>query len=147
MKNFYEVLRVKTNASSMQIKRAYIQLVTKYHPDIYPGDKKYAERYTAVLTEAYFVLKDEDRRKDYDFSHNINIKKWDKYIKSSPSCECPAPSKKASQRETAEYLVNRKRRTGGFFYIIGKIFKSKVFIAFVVIVALSFGIATLIYWK
>ncbi len=146
MKNFYEVLRVKTNASSMQIKKAYIQLITKYHPDIYPGDKSYAERYTAVLTEAYFVLKDDERRKDYDLSHEINFKKWDKYVKSNPYCECPKPTKKASQKETAEYLVNRKRK-GGLFSLVGRILKSRVFIAFIIIVALSFGIATLIYWK
>ena len=42
MKNFYEVLRIKPNATQQQIKRAFIELVTKYHPDIYQGDKDYA---------------------------------------------------------------------------------------------------------
>ena len=74
MKNFYEVLRVRTNATQAQIKKAFLYLVSKYHPDVYTGDKLYAERYTALLTEAYSVLKDPERRFDYDMRHNINTR-------------------------------------------------------------------------
>ena len=74
MKNFYEVLRIKPNATQQQIKRAFIELVTKYHPDVYQGDKDYAARYTAVLTEAYAVLKDEEKRRIYDETHGIKYR-------------------------------------------------------------------------
>ena len=63
MKNFYEVLRVRTNASQEQIRKAFMELVSKYHPDVYKGDKIYAERYTAVINEAYSILKDPERRR------------------------------------------------------------------------------------
>ena len=71
MKNFYEVLRVRTNATEAQIRKAYREMITKFHPDIYRGDKEYAVRYTAILTEAYATLKDPERRRIYDEKHGI----------------------------------------------------------------------------
>ena len=42
--NHYEVLGIKKTATTSEIKEAYKELVKKYHPDIYPGDKSYAEK-------------------------------------------------------------------------------------------------------
>lgn len=65
--NYYEILEVNENASIEVIDKAYRVLAKKYHPDVYTGDKKEAERIMKKLNEAYDVLSDESKRSNYDF--------------------------------------------------------------------------------
>ncbi len=68
-RDYYEVLGVERSASLEDIKKAYRQLALKYHPDKNPGDAA-AEESFKEATEAYEVLKDEQKRKSYDsFGH------------------------------------------------------------------------------
>ena len=71
MKNFYEIIGVEPNADFASIKSAYLKKIKEYHPDVYEGDKDFAEQKTAEITEAYNVLKDEQLRKEYDLKNNI----------------------------------------------------------------------------
>jgi molecular chaperone DnaJ len=64
-KDFYAVLGVGSNASQDEIKKAYRGLARQLHPDRNPGDQKSEERFKEV-SEAYDVLSDEKRRKEYD---------------------------------------------------------------------------------
>ena len=64
--NYYEILEVNENASIEVIDKAYRVLAKKYHPDVYEGDKKQAEAMMQKLNEAYDVLSDENKRKNYD---------------------------------------------------------------------------------
>lgn len=64
--NHYEILKVKSSASQDEIKSAYKSLIKKYHPDIYPGDKTFAERKTAAINAAYDVLSNPETRAQYD---------------------------------------------------------------------------------
>ena len=48
----YEILGIRKTATSEEIKNAYKQLVKKYHPDVYPGDKTFAEKKTQEINEA-----------------------------------------------------------------------------------------------
>jgi len=64
-RDYYEVLGVNRNASDAEIKKAYRQLAVKHHPDKNPGDKK-AEAQFKVLSEAYSVLSDGQKRATYD---------------------------------------------------------------------------------
>ena len=66
MKDYYKLLKVSQEATQEEIKRAFVEEVRKYHPDLYTGDKSFAEKQTAQLTEAYNILKDEASRKKYD---------------------------------------------------------------------------------
>lgn len=63
--DYYSVLGVDKKASPDDIKKAYRKLAVKYHPDKNQGDKKAEETFKKV-NEAYEVLSDEEKRKNYD---------------------------------------------------------------------------------
>jgi len=65
VKDYYEILGVKKSASQEEIKKAYRKLARKYHPDLNPNDKE-AERRFKSISEAYAVLGDAKKRKEYD---------------------------------------------------------------------------------
>ncbi len=68
-RDYYEVLGVSKDASADDIKKAYRTLGKKYHPDANPGDKQAEEKFKEV-GEAYAVLSDPDKRRQYDqFGH------------------------------------------------------------------------------
>jgi curved DNA-binding protein len=64
-KDYYAVLGVDKTAGTEQIKKAYRKLAIKYHPDKNPGDRQ-AEEHFKEVTEAYAVLSDPDKRRQYD---------------------------------------------------------------------------------
>ncbi len=64
-KDFYEVLGVTKDASEADIKKAYRKLARVHHPDSNPGDSKAEERFKSI-SEAYAVLSDSDKRREYD---------------------------------------------------------------------------------
>lgn len=68
-RDYYEVLGVSKTATDAELKKAYRQLAKKYHPDINPGDKE-AEAKFKEASEAYAVLSDPEKRRQYDqFGH------------------------------------------------------------------------------
>ena len=68
MKDYYEVLGIDRNASKDEIKRAYHRLAHKFHPDKKGGDEqKFKE-----VNEAYQVLSNEQKRKQYDQFGNVS---------------------------------------------------------------------------
>lgn len=68
-RDYYEVLGIQKNATDADIKKAYRVLAKKYHPDANPGDKE-AEAKFKEASEAYAVLSDADKRRQYDqFGH------------------------------------------------------------------------------
>ena len=152
MKNFYEVLRVRTNATTVQIKKSFLELVSKYHPDVYEGDKTYAERYTALLTEAYTVLKDPEKRFDYDLKHNINtrptsreLRKEDRQIRRQQKEERYFTGKNYEQEMSMKYFKNteRKKKRG----LLKRLFTSKLFYCLLFVFGLEVLIVMLFYLR
>ncbi|XP_077353511.1 dnaJ heat shock protein family (Hsp40) member A3a isoform X1 [Festucalex cinctus] len=63
--DFYQVLGIPRTATQKEIKKAYYQMAKKYHPDTNKDDPKAKEKF-AQLAEAYEILGDEGKRKQYD---------------------------------------------------------------------------------
>lgn len=64
-RDYYEVLGVEKNADDAALKKAYRVLAKKYHPDMNPGDAE-AEKKFKEASEAYAVLSDPEKRRQYD---------------------------------------------------------------------------------
>jgi curved DNA-binding protein len=64
-RDYYNILGVNKNSSDGEIKRAYRKLAMKYHPDRNPNRKEGEERFKEI-NEAYAVLSDKEKRKQYD---------------------------------------------------------------------------------
>ena len=69
-KDYYAALGVSKSASTADIKKAYRKLAQQHHPDRNKGDDKSEEKFKEV-SEAYSVLSDEAKRKEYDEARSL----------------------------------------------------------------------------
>jgi len=67
LKDYYEVLGVDQGASQEEIKKAFRRLALRYHPDRNPQNQKQAEERFKEINEAYQVLIDESRWREYNY--------------------------------------------------------------------------------
>lgn len=79
MESYYSIIGVSSNASAEEIKRAYLKLAQKYHPDRFqdPKEKEKAHNRFSKVTESYRVLSDENLRAEYDKSLQKGVKPKD----------------------------------------------------------------------
>jgi curved DNA-binding protein len=92
-KDYYEILGVTADAETKDIKTAYRKLARKYHPDLNPGEE--AEERFKEVAEAWEVLKDKDRRAEYD--------ELRRYGGAGSGGFEPPPGWQAGGRERAQY--------------------------------------------
>ncbi len=65
-KDYYAILGISREASQEEIKQAYRRLVKQWHPDLHPENRKEAEERFKEIQEAYEVLSDPEKRRQYD---------------------------------------------------------------------------------
>jgi curved DNA-binding protein CbpA len=68
MKDYYKILGIPETADQKQIKSAFRKLAFQYHPDKNPGNEETAEARFKEINEAFAVLGDENKRKQYDMA-------------------------------------------------------------------------------
>ena len=78
-KDFYKILGVPRDADAKVIKQAYFKMAKKYHPDSHPKDDKNAKERFQDVSEAYDILSDEDRKRDYDIELDSTSARSSKY--------------------------------------------------------------------
>ena len=86
MKNYYQLLGIKNNASKDEIKKAFRLLATLYHPDRHPQNKRYFTNQFIAVKEAYDTLINVQKRQAYDL-----------YLHSNAQSEKSKPQEQASQ--------------------------------------------------
>ena len=68
--DYYKILNVSPEATEDQIRKSYKKLAIKWHPDKNPDNRKEAEEKFKQISEAYSVLGDKDKRREYDAYKN-----------------------------------------------------------------------------
>ena len=123
-KDYYQILGVRPDASEKEIRHAYYALAKKLHPDKAKNNEKQSdnELKLAVISEAYNVLKDPARRKDYDETlkkKSIESKKPSSKpqkteppptLSTSTSQSFPTDMKSAGTQQYADQRVNIAKR-------------------------------------
>ncbi|HFQ80548.1 MAG TPA: J domain-containing protein, partial [Desulfobacterales bacterium] len=72
--DYYKVLGVNKQATKDEIKKVYRKLALKYHPDRNKGDKQAEEKFKQI-SEAYAVLSDPEKKKQYDTFGSADFQK------------------------------------------------------------------------
>jgi curved DNA-binding protein len=112
IRNYYELLGVKRDATPEEIKQSFRKLARKYHPDLNPGDKAAEEKFKDV-SEAYEVLSDLSRRSQYDKFTGF----WRK--KSRSKAQNPNPDRSGDEETGDDFntfidrLLGRKKESTG----------------------------------
>jgi curved DNA-binding protein CbpA len=88
-KDFYAVLGVSSSASQDEIKKQYRRLAAKHHPDKNLNDAKAAERFKEI-SEAYTVLGDAEKRKQYDDMRRLGRSRGSVGVRRSVPRRCAA---------------------------------------------------------
>ncbi len=101
MINYYSILGITQEATSIEIKKAYRSLAKKYHPDTNPNNKVAQEKFTTI-TAAYEVLSDEKKRQEYDKKFNL------KNTRQSNSSKNKQNSQTTSQATEFDFVKTRQ---------------------------------------
>jgi DnaJ-class molecular chaperone len=107
MKNYYEILEVKSDTSDEVIKAAYRALMKKYHPDNGGNQDPTGEK-LRLVKEAYDCLSDPQRRKQYDVQFRME------YSKAGTSAKCESQPK-AQEPESVQKNDDVEKKHRSFF--------------------------------
>ncbi len=109
-RDYYKVLGVCTTSSAEEIKKAYRSASKKYHPDLNPDLKLFSEEKMRELVEAYEVISDPEKKKEYDKQPQFQLRKGRQAHLTTKSFTKPAFKKEES---LLERLFSPFRKKGG----------------------------------
>ena len=120
MKDYYQVLGLSKDASSGEIKKTFRRLALRYHPDRNPQSQKQAEEKFKEINEAYEVLGNEHKRRQYDYTFAF-VQSRQKFVTQD---EFDVPSSQTPDEEALQRLLHRLAALGlvfnpGFGYMRG----------------------------
>jgi len=102
-RDYYRVLEIREGASTAELRSAYRRLAKRYHPDAHPNDSQAEQRFKEI-SEAYAVLRDPAKRRQYDRSRGIE---------SAPSRQEPVREPvRPRATPSREHLLRRLTRAG-----------------------------------
>lgn len=104
--NYYQILNLSQNASHQQIKSSYKKLVKQYHPDLYVGNKEFAEQKIKEINEAYDVLSNLEKKTEYDAY--LKSLEYTTVVSSSPAHSTPStPPNPHSEDSFAKFVTEK----------------------------------------
>ncbi len=105
--NYYQILGLQRDVSQEEIKKAYRRIAKQYHPDSNPGNRE-AEKKFKEASEAYEVLSNEEKRKNYDHKLIAEQKKSTGESFANFFGFCPSDSKtdEGKNRKTSNTKTN-----------------------------------------
>lgn len=116
-KDYYKVLGVGKDASASEIKKAFRKLARQLHPDHNPGDSAARERFKDV-SEAYSVLSDDQKRKEYDEARSM----FGAGAFRRAGGGAAGSGGGATPFDLSDLLGNAQSRSGGFSDLFGSLF-------------------------
>ena len=115
-KNYYELLEIEPTATASEITKAYKKALLKYHPDKIAFSKlspEESEALTKEIIKAYETLKDDNKRKQYDYE--LKLKNPKPTVNSFPSPYFNMEEELFKTREEEVKAHLRKKATATFF--------------------------------
>lgn len=128
MNNPYEVLGIKEGASEEEIKRAYRELVKKYHPDQYQNNplSKLAEEKLREINEAYdYLMKNSAPRRGKAYDNRNDSSKWDGKGENEFFKQVRDQINIGNVKQAEDMLDVSSNRTAPWYYLKGLIFMRK----------------------
>ncbi|CAF1131453.1 unnamed protein product [Rotaria sp. Silwood1] len=110
--NHYDALGVSSNASTKEIKAAFYNLSKKHHPDVNPHDNNASHKFSTI-SNAYDILSDPVKRKDYDNELSSRISPSDPYV-TYDRTSTYAQRARAHRPSTWKPPPSSKNPSGGF---------------------------------
>ena len=102
MMTYYEILEIERDATEKEIKSAYRKLAKKWHPDTTQFDKEYAALKFKEVTNAYNVLSDTAKRKNYDYNLDCEIREREQNRRREQARKEAEQRRREQERQEAE---------------------------------------------
>ncbi len=142
MKDYYSILGLEPFASEEEVRRAYRNLARQYHPDVNPSAE--AARRFLEIHEAYEVLTDPDKRRQYDDQYNEYLRKLALERLNSGQGNSgggiTAPPPESSTKTTSQSQQDSKSHGNKIFFIVVAV------MLFLGIADLPYGYYTILRW-
>ncbi|OHX65265.1 DnaJ domain-containing protein [Flammeovirga pacifica] len=110
--NYYDILGIDQQSDKRQIKKAYLSLAKKFHPDIHGNDPEKSERFK-IINEAYETLSDESKKFHYD--HGISVTSFTNETYTDTVETQYKTQKREEYAQEKKEFISREKKTNKLF--------------------------------